>query len=89
LIIRKSKRHFVGLPLTSQTPSNLDFYEDISYTFTNKINGKVTQISSFVILTNPLSLEVLRLSRKLRRLRDDDLINIRTRLSSYINGFKP
>lgn len=89
LIIRKSKRHYICLPLTSQKPTNLNFYHDISYQYTDKNNNTSTIISSFVILSNPMSLDVLRLSRKVKRIKDEELILIRAKLSNYIQGLKP
>ena len=89
LIIRKSKRHYICLPLTSQKPLNMDFYYDISYQYFDEIKNISTKISSFVILSTPLSLDVLRLSRKVKRLPDQELKIIREKLSNYIQGMKP
>lgn len=89
LIIKKNKRYYTCLPLTSQKPSNMDFYHDISYQYFDKNKNSVINISSFVILSNPLSLDVVRLSRKVKRLPDNELKIIRLKLSNYIQGLKP
>ena len=59
LILKKSGRHFVGLPLTSQKPNNPSFFYDISY------KDKERLVESYVLI-NPLSFDVLRLQRKIR-----------------------
>jgi mRNA interferase MazF len=80
LVVRKSGRHFVGLPLTSEKPNNPLFYYDISYKFNQK------EIKSYILTANPKSFDVLRLSRKVRRLNDSDFEKIKIKLSDYLKG---
>jgi mRNA interferase MazF len=80
LVIRKSGRHFVALPLTSERPNNPAFYYDISYTFDRQ------KVESYVLTTNPKSFDVLRLSRKIRRLNDEQFAQIKQKLNTYLSG---
>jgi len=80
LVIRKSGRHFIALPLTSEKPNNSAFYYDISYTF------DLQKVESYVLTTNPKSYDVLRLSRKIRRLNDEQFTQIKQKLNTYLSG---
>ena len=84
LILRKSKRLFVCLSLTSQIPKNPQLYYDISY-FDSVSN---IQINSYVALTAPMTYDVLRLSRKVRKLRDIHFLEIKEKASKYLKGEK-
>jgi mRNA interferase MazF len=80
LIIHKSGRHFIALPLTSQKPNNQFFYYDISYTFDQK------NVESYVLTNQPKSFDVLRLSRKVRRLNDIEFEKVKQKLKTYLSG---
>jgi mRNA interferase MazF len=64
LVLKKSGRQFICLPLTSRKPSNNAFYIDISYM--NPLT--LEQVSSYVIITSPLTCDVNRLQRKVRKI---------------------
>jgi len=78
LIIRKSGRHFVALPLTSEKPNNPAFYYDISYENKDKF------IVESYILLNPLSLDVLRLQRKIKILSSHKFQETLEKLNSFL-----
>jgi len=80
IVIRKSGRHFVGLPLTSEKPNNPAFYYDVSYTFDQ------IKTESYILTTNPKSYDVLRLSRKIRRLNDKEFSQVKQKLNTYLSG---
>jgi mRNA interferase MazF len=84
LIIRKSKNHFVCLPLTSSIPNNPEFYFDISFFDTDSS----ARIDSFVVLTTPMTLDAKRLSRKIRRIRDGKFVEIKNKLCNYLKNVK-
>lgn len=63
LIIKKSGRKFICYPLTSKKPKNKLFYYDISQ------NGKDGRIESYILINNPLTLDVARLQRRIRILK--------------------
>ncbi len=68
LILRKSGRQFICLPLTSKKPKNPDFYFDISYT--NPITNEF--VESYVLVTSPITCDVNRLQRKVRKISPQD-----------------
>jgi mRNA interferase MazF len=81
LVLKKSGRQFVCLPLTSQKPNNQDFYTDISYT--NPINN--VTVNSYVIITSPITCDVNRLQRKVRKISPQDFEVVRTGLITHLN----
>jgi mRNA interferase MazF len=81
LVLKKSGRQFVCLPLTSQKPNNPDFYIDISYT--NPINKET--VNSYVVITSPITCDVNRLQRKVRKISPQDFEVVRTGLTTHLN----
>lgn len=80
LVVRKSGRHFIGLPLTSQKPKNPYFYYDISYQYNQE------KVESYVLTTNPKSFDVLRLLRKIRRLNDTEFEKVKQKSQKFFSG---
>jgi mRNA interferase MazF len=80
LILKKSGRQFNCLPLTSKRPKNSDFYFDISYI--DPSNGK--EINSYVIITTPLTCDVNRLQRKVKKLDFMMFQAVITKTQSYL-----
>lgn len=83
LVLKKSGRQFICLPLTSQKPRNEDFYYDISFKDPN--NGVF--VESYVIITTLLTLDVNRLQRKIRKLQPDTFNSILKKSKDYLNEF--
>jgi mRNA-degrading endonuclease toxin of MazEF toxin-antitoxin module len=83
LIIKKSGRRFVCLPLTSQKPNNPDFYFDISYTDPN--TKKL--VESYIFTTNFITLDVNRLQRRIRKLNTYEFNDILKKAKDYLDEF--
>lgn len=79
LIIKKSGRQFICLPLTSQKPKNEAFYFDISFIDPERKN----KVESYVIITSLLTLDVNRLQRKIRKLNPADFEEIVKKSKEY------
>ena len=62
LVIRKTGRSFVCLPMTSQKPNNPMLYYDLSFTDENN-----ESVESYVLITSPLTFDVNRLQRRVRK----------------------
>ncbi len=83
LIIKKSGRGFVCLPLTSKKPKNPDFYFDISYT--DPVNNDF--IESYVLITNFVTYDVNRLQRRIRKLNNFEFNHILKKAKDYLKEF--
>ncbi len=79
LVLKKSGRNFIGVPLTSKKPKRLHFYHDISF-----VDDTGNRKSSFVSITQPRAYDVNRLRRKIRRINDKDFSLIREKVTSFI-----
>lgn len=80
LVIRKSGKNFICLPLTSKRHPNSNFYYDVSFSYNSK------QVESYIMITNPKSYDVIRLIRKVRRLPDEDFVEVLAKLSNFVSG---
>ena len=81
LIIKKSGRQFVCLPLTSKKPKNELFYFDISF-----VDEKTNEVvNSYVITTNFLTFDVNRLQRKTRKLKSNLFNLVLEKSKNYLN----
>jgi mRNA-degrading endonuclease toxin of MazEF toxin-antitoxin module len=80
LILRKYGKLFVCLPLTSKIPKYSQFYYELSY----ENDCLKSTIHSYVILSSPMTYDVLRLSRKIRRLHDTTFNAIKQRSQGIV-----
>ena len=80
LILRKSGRSFICLPLTSKKSTNKNFQFDNSYEWNNCVTR------SFVYFASPKCFDILRLRRRIKRLSDDDFIRIRNLSKEFYSG---
>jgi mRNA interferase MazF len=75
LIVKKfSRNHYWGLPLTSKSQSNNDFYHEIT------LKGQ----SSWVCLSQLKTMDVRRLQRKMTKLADKETVLIKKKLAKFL-----
>lgn len=79
LIMRKYGEKFVCLPLTSKKPKNKKIYEELTHTFNDG-----TKLISYVLIGQPLTLDVRRLQRRVKKLPPDLYNNINKRFKDSI-----
>jgi mRNA interferase MazF len=80
LVINRSHRTFVCLPLTSKKPKFEHLYVDISY-----IDNSGVLVESYVLTSNPISYDVNRLQRKIRKLSSHNFNKILSQVQSNFN----
>jgi len=79
LILKKIGRKFICYPLTSKKPKNDIFYYDISH------NSQHGRVESYVLINNPLTLDVARLQRRIRILKSRKFQKILQKGQNFIN----
>jgi hypothetical protein len=78
LITKKMGRKFICYPLTSKKPSNELFYYDLSY------SNQEDRVESYVLINNPLTLDVARLQRRVKNLSRKKFAQIIEKGKSFI-----
>ena len=82
LILKKSGRLFICLPMTSKKPSNENLYFDLSFT-----DDSGSLVESYVTITNSVSLDVNRLLRRVRKISPEKFSNLLQKHVEFLQNY--